>query len=55
MGTKYAVEHLLKAYNWDYMTRAVTINPVPGEIKVHEFDYKGVNEVMIANRSRGSS
>lgn len=46
MGTKYAVEHLLKAYNWDYMTRAVTINPVPGEIKVHEFDYKGVNEVV---------
>lgn len=46
MGTKYAVEHLLKAYNWDYMTRAVTINPVPGEIKVHEFDYKGVNEIV---------
>ena len=46
MGTKYAVEHLLKAYNWDYMTRAVTINPTPGEIKVHEFDYKGLNEVI---------
>ena len=46
MGTKYAVEHLLKAYNWDYMTRAVTINPVPGQITVHEFDYKGLNEVV---------
>jgi ribonuclease Z len=46
MGTAYAVEHMLKAYNWDYMTRAATINPVPGEIKVTEFDYKGVNEVV---------
>ncbi|MHC4562983.1 MAG: guanitoxin biosynthesis MBL fold metallo-hydrolase GntH [Planctomycetota bacterium] len=46
MGTKFAVEHMLKAYNWDYMTRAVTISPVPGEITVHEFDYKGVNQVV---------
>ena len=46
MGTAYAVEHLLKAYNWDYMTRAVTINPTPGEISVHEFDYRAMNEVV---------
>jgi ribonuclease Z len=46
MGTAYAVEHLLKAYNWDYMTRAVTINPTPGEITVHEFDYTGINAVV---------
>jgi ribonuclease Z len=46
MGTKYAVEHMLKAYNWDYMTRAVTIAPKPGEINVHEFDYLGLNEVV---------
>lgn len=46
MGTKYAIEHLLKAYNWDYMTRAVTINPTPGEITVHEFDYRAINEVV---------
>ncbi len=46
MGTKYAVEKLLQAYNWDYMTRAVTINPVPGSINVHEFDYKGINKVI---------
>jgi ribonuclease Z len=46
MGTKYAVENFLKAYNWDYMTRAVTINPIPGGITVHEFDYKGMNEVV---------
>ena len=46
MGTKYAVEKLLAAYNWDYMTRAVTISPAPGEINVHEFDYKGANKVI---------
>jgi len=46
MGTKYGVEHLLKAYNWDYMTRAVTISPVPGDINVHEFDYKGLNQIV---------
>ena len=46
MGTKYAIEHMLKAYNWDYMTRAAMIAPGPGEIKVHEFDYKGLNEVV---------
>ena len=46
MGTKYAVENFLKAYNWDYMTRAVAINSVPGQITVHEFDYKGLNQVI---------
>ena len=46
MGTSYAVEHMLKAYNWDYMTRAVALNPTPGEISVTEFDYKGLNEVV---------
>ncbi|MCK4838379.1 MAG: MBL fold metallo-hydrolase [Desulfobulbaceae bacterium] len=46
MGTKYAVENMLKAYNWDYMTRAVTISPIPGSINIHEFDYKGLNEVV---------
>jgi ribonuclease Z len=46
MGTKFAVGHFLKAFNWDYMTRAVTINPIPGGITVHEFDYKGMNEVV---------
>ena len=44
MGTKYAVEHFLKAYNWDYVTRAVKINSIPGQIKVHEFDFKGLNQ-----------
>ena len=46
MGTKYAVKHLLKAYNWDYMTRASEIALLPGEIKIHEFDYRVLNEVI---------
>jgi ribonuclease Z len=46
MGTAYAVDHFLKAFNWDYVTRAVKINSVPGQITVHEFDYKGVNEIV---------
>ncbi len=46
MGTKYAIESILKAFNWDYMTRAVIINPIPGGITVHEFDYKGINKVI---------
>ena len=44
MGTKYAIEHFLKANNWDYVTRAVKISSVPGQIVVHEFDFKGINE-----------
>jgi len=46
MGTKYAVDHMLKAYHWDYMTRAKEIAVRPGEINVHEFDYRGLNEVI---------
>jgi ribonuclease Z len=46
MGTAYAIEHFLKANNWDYQTRAFKITPVPGEIKVHEFDYKAENAVI---------
>jgi len=46
MGTKYAVEHFLKAYNWDYQTRAFKISPIPGRIDVEEFDYKAVNQVV---------
>ncbi len=46
MGTKYAIEHFLKANNWDYQTRAFKITPVPGNINVHEFDYKAENAVI---------
>ena len=46
MGTAYAIDHFLKANNWDKKTREFKITPIPGQITVHEFDYKGVNEVI---------
>jgi ribonuclease Z len=46
MGTAYAVEHFLKAYNWDATTRNFRINPGPGKIQVKEFDYKAENAVF---------
>ncbi|MCZ6463905.1 MAG: guanitoxin biosynthesis MBL fold metallo-hydrolase GntH [Proteobacteria bacterium] len=46
MGTKYALEHFMKAYNWDNMTRLAALPSTPGKIIVHEFDYKGENQVI---------
>jgi ribonuclease Z len=46
MGTAYAVEHFLKAYNWDAKTRNFKLSPGPGRIEVQEFDYKGENQVV---------
>ena len=46
MGTKYALDHFLKAYNWDRMTRLANLPSKPGTINVHEFDYKGENQVV---------
>jgi ribonuclease Z len=46
MGTKYAVEHFLKAYNWDATTRNFFLSPEPGKISVKEFDYMDVNAVV---------
>jgi len=46
MGTAYAVEHFLKAYNWDATTRNFFLSAEPGKITVKEFDYKAVNAVV---------
>jgi ribonuclease Z len=46
MGTKYAIEHFLKAYNWDRTTRLAALPSQPGKINVHEFDYKGENQTI---------
>ena len=46
MGTQYAVEHFLKAYNWDAQTRNFVLSQTPGKIEVVEFDYKGENQVV---------
>ena len=46
MGTKYSMENFLKHVNWDKETREYKITPIPGQIEVTEFDYKGVNQVV---------
>jgi ribonuclease Z len=46
MGTKYAIENFKRTYNWDWATRAARLNGIPGEIEVHEFDYKALNQVV---------
>ncbi len=46
MGTKYAMDNFLRSVNWDFMTRAVAISPIPGGIETTEFDYKGINQVV---------
>ncbi len=46
MGTKYAMEHFLKFVNWDKVTREYEISTLPGQIEVHEFDYKGENIIV---------
>jgi ribonuclease Z len=46
MGTAWAVDGFLKANNWDYQTRAYKITPIPGQIKVNEFDYLQENKVV---------
>ncbi len=46
LGTKHAMAGLYEHYQWDYKTRAAVLNPIPGEIEVHEFDYKGQNQVV---------
>ncbi len=46
MGTEYAMDHFLKFCNWDYQTRAYKIGPIPGQIEVHEFDYRSENIVV---------
>lgn len=46
MGTAYAIDHFIKAFNWDAKTRNYALSPKPGEIKVKEFDYKAVNAIV---------
>jgi ribonuclease Z len=45
-GTKYAIEHYQKALTWDIEGRAGRIPASGGKVIVHEFDYKGKNEIV---------
>ncbi|WP_422037037.1 guanitoxin biosynthesis MBL fold metallo-hydrolase GntH [Roseibium sp.] len=46
MGTKYAIDHFLKAYNWDLQTRNFALSQEPGKIEVTEFDYTQENGIV---------
>ncbi len=46
LGTKTFVEAMLKGYAWDLATRSGALPDAGGQIKVHEFDYKQVNEIV---------
>jgi ribonuclease Z len=46
MGTKYAVERWMEALTWDIEGRAGRLPPAGGEVVVHEFDYRGENEIV---------
>ena len=45
-GTAYAMENLRRAYTWDIDGRAGRLPPSGGQLEVHEFDYKGMNEIV---------
>jgi ribonuclease Z len=46
LGTKAFVEAMQKAFAWDIATRSGALPDKGGQIEVHEFDYKQVNEVV---------
>jgi ribonuclease Z len=46
LGTAYAMEHIKKVYSWDIEGRTGRLPPAGGELEVHEFDYRGVNEIV---------
>ena len=49
LGTKAAMEGFLDFVAWDKETRSFQITPGPGEIEVHEFDYKVENLLVYEN------
>ena len=45
-GTKYALDHLVKALTWDMDGRKGITDPRGYVMEVHEFDYKAVNTIV---------
>ena len=45
-GTKYAIEHMEKALTWDVEGRAGRLPASGGKVIVHEFDFKGENQIV---------
>ena len=46
LGTKYAIEKMEEMYTWDLAGRAGLVDFRGYHTEVHEFDYKGVNQVV---------
>ena len=45
-GTKYAVERMQEMLVWDAASRLGNVNTQGQKLEVHEFDYRGVNQVV---------
>ena len=45
-GTKYALDHLMKALTWDLDGRKGITDPRGYHMEVTEFDYKGMNQIV---------
>ena len=45
-GTKHAIDGLKQFYNWDIATRRGAFDATGQTLIVHEFDYKGENEII---------
>jgi ribonuclease Z len=45
-GTKYAVEKMQEMLTWDAASRLGNVNTNGLKIELHEFDYKGINQVI---------
>ncbi|MHC4140766.1 MAG: guanitoxin biosynthesis MBL fold metallo-hydrolase GntH [Planctomycetota bacterium] len=46
LGTKAFADAMKKGYAWDISTRSGALPDAGGQIKVHEFDYKQMNEIV---------
>jgi len=46
LGTKYAVERMQEMLTWDTASRLGNVNTRGQQIELHEFDYKGINQVI---------
>jgi len=45
-GTKYAVQKMQEMLTWDAASRLGNVNTKGQQIELHEFDYKGINQVI---------
>jgi len=50
LGTKYALDHMLKMLTWDLAGRMGQVDPRGYKLEVTEFDYKGVNQVVYQDK-----